>query len=139
MVAPEKYRTFAAFTAGWFNILAYILSLTSAASFNGTNIMGIVSIYYPEFQSQRYQAWLIACSTVVLSGTLATIFPKAVPRTQTFFFWGSIGGMISFAVALLAKSPVKATSESIFVTWTNVSGWTDGLAFMLAVGQSRWM
>ena len=57
---------------------------------------------------------------------------------ETFFFWTSLVGFLVNTIVLLAVSPTKQSSTTVFKTWTNAMGWDDGVAMLLAIGQSMY-
>lgn len=54
------------------------------------------------------------------------------------FFLASLIGFVFFFIAVLATSKTKQSARTVFVTFTNLSGWNDGTAFMLGVGSAMY-
>ena len=79
-----------------------------------------------------YVAFVGAC-------TLITIFlPKKIPFMETVFFIASVAGFLVFFITVLATSETKQSASVVFVDWVNLTGWDDGTAFLLGVGQAMY-
>ena len=138
-VASTKYRSAIAFVTAWFNLYAYLIVVTSGTIIPAQVVAGLIQVYHPTFLMQRWQIWMIYTALLLFSTILVTLGPSLIPKTQSAFFWASILGVLTMAITVLSVSSTKTSAEVVFASWENPSGWSDGLAFMLATGQSMWL
>lgn len=71
---------------------------------------------------------------IALSAIIVVLLPKTIPMGENVFFLASQVGFFVFFIAVLATSKVKQSPEVVFTKFNNVTGWSDGMAFMLGVG-----
>ena len=128
-----------AFVTAWFNIMAYLVIVTSGSIIPAQVIGGLIQIYHPTFAMQRWQVWTIYAALLLVSTIAVTLGPSLVPRTQSVFFWASVLGILVMSITVLAVGPTKNSAHLVFAEWDNPSGWSPGLAFMLSTGQSMWV
>ncbi|KAH7111648.1 amino acid permease-domain-containing protein [Dactylonectria estremocensis] len=121
MVSTERYRAPVAFTVGWISILGWLFTTASTTIFCSQTSLMLASLYHPSYVWTAWQVWLIY--------TLIT--------TKVFLFSSLLGLVVAF-VMVLAKSHEKQPAKVIFAEWVNVTGWPDGLAFILATGQAMY-
>ncbi len=138
-VATTKYRSAIAFVTAWFNIYAYLIVVTSGSIIPAQVVAGLIQVYHPTFSMQRWQIWVIYAAILLFSTILVTLGPWLIPKTQSAFFWASILGVLTMAITILSCSSDNTSAKVVFASWDNPSGWSDGLAFMLATGQSMWL
>jgi choline transport protein len=139
MLAPERYRASAAFITAWFNIFAYLFTLASATIFPAQVIAQLAHIYNPEYTPERWHIWLIYVAILVVSTAVVTLKSSFMPRLQSIFFYASLLAVICISVILMAKGASGERAREVMTTWSNNSGWNDGLAYMLAMGQGMWL
>ena len=138
MVAPHRHRAAIAFVTGWLSVFAWLFTTASACIFCAQVTLNIATLFHADYTPTPWQTYLVYVGFVVAC-TLITIFlPKQIPLLETVFFGASVTGFAVFLVAILASSPTKQPASAIFATWTNTTGWDDGTAFLLGVGQAMY-
>ncbi|KIL89312.1 hypothetical protein FAVG1_07706 [Fusarium avenaceum] len=138
MVSTEKYRAPVAFTIGWISILGWLFTTASTTVFCSQTSLVIASLYHPTFVWKAWQVWLVYVLITVLSGVLIVILPRWVPTAEKIFLFSSLLGLCVAFVTILATSSPKQPAKVVFGDWVNVTGWPDGLAFLLASGQAMY-
>lgn len=139
MVAPQKYKPLAGFVTAWLNIFAYLFTLASATIFPAQLIATLAQARYPGYTAERWQIWTIYVALLIIATVVVVFRSSVIPPLQTAFFWVSLLAFSTLTITLLAASPSKQSVETVVLTWTNTSGWTPGLGFMLALGQGMWL
>ncbi|KAH6691090.1 amino acid permease-domain-containing protein [Leptodontidium sp. MPI-SDFR-AT-0119] len=109
MVSPEKYRAPIAFTSGWLSCFGWLFTTASTVVFCAQS------------------------AVVYLIYALITFVPTA---GKTFLLISLVGMVVAF-VTVLATSDKKQPAN-VLSAWHNVTGWPDGLAFLLATGQAMY-
>jgi hypothetical protein len=62
---------------------------------------------------------------------------RILPLLERGAFYWSIGGFFLVCITCLACSSGEfRTGKDVFATWTNTTGWPDGMAFILGLLQS---
>ncbi|KAG7409960.1 Choline transport protein [Fusarium oxysporum f. sp. rapae] len=138
MVSTEKYRAPVAFTVGWISILGWLFTTASTTVFCSQTSLVIASLYHPTYVWKAWQVWLVYVLITILSGVLIVMLPRWVPTAERIFLFSSLLGLCVAFVTILATSSPKQPAKVIFAEWVNVTGWPDGLAFLLATGQAMY-
>lgn len=138
MVAPNRHRAVVAFATGWLSVFAWLFTTASACIFCAQVTLNIVTLFHPNYIPTQWQVYLVYVG-YVLACTLVTIFLSSqIPALETVFFVASVSGFVVFFVAVLAASKSKQSASTVFVDWNNQTGWDDGTAFLLGVGQAMY-
>ncbi|ETN43520.1 uncharacterized protein HMPREF1541_02679 [Cyphellophora europaea CBS 101466] len=138
MVSPPKYRAAVAFTAGWLSSFAWLFTTASANLFCASLCVSLATLQNPGFTPTQWQTWLIYTVFIILCTLIVIYLPRSIPKLETFFFWTSLVGFLVNTIVLLAVSPSKQTGSAVFTEWTNLTGWDNGVAMLLAIGQSMY-
>jgi choline transport protein len=139
MVSPPSYRAAAAFVTAWLNILAYLFTLSSATIYPAQLIATVAQVYNPGYVAERWHIYLIYLLIMILSGIVVIFWSSIMPKLQSFYFFVSVLAVFAISIALLAASPTKQSAQTVLLDWTNMSGWSTGMGFMLAMGQGMWL
>lgn len=98
----------------------------------------LASFYHPDYVWKAWQVWLIYTLITVISCFLIILLPRWIPTAENVFLFSSLLGLVVAFVTVLATSHQKQPAKVIFAEWVNVTGWPDGLAFLLATGQAMY-
>lgn len=138
LVSPPKYRATIAFTVGWLSCLAWLFTTASANLFCASLCLNLATLKNPDYVPTQWQTWLIYALFIIIVTAIVIYLPRWIPRLETFFFWTSLIGFLVNTIVLLAVSPSKQSSTTVFVDWTNLTGWDNGVAMLLAIGQAMY-
>jgi choline transport protein len=138
LVSPPKYRAALSFTVGWLSALAWLFTTASANLFCASLCINLATLKNPDYVPQAWQTWLMYTMFIVICSAIVIYLPRWIPRLETFFFWTSLVGFVVNTIVLLAVSPTKQSSQTVFAEWTNLTGWDNGVAMLLAIGQSMY-
>lgn len=100
--------------------------------------MNIATLFHPDYVSTQWQVYLCYVAFVGACTLITIYLPKRIPLLQTVFFVASVAGFLVFFITVLATSETKQSGSAVFVDWVNVTGWDDGTAFLLGVGQAMY-
>lgn len=130
LVAGLSYVTGFINTAGW-------VALTATGGLLGSQlIVGIIALRDPNYVAQRWQQFLI-----YIGYTLAAFFINAFGNSmlpyfnKAAFLWSVAGFAIICITVLATSSPNYASADFVFRDFINVTGWPDGLAWLLGLLQ----
>ncbi|KAK4935467.1 hypothetical protein LTR10_023483 [Elasticomyces elasticus] len=135
MVTPPRFRAAVSYTIGWVSVFAWWMLACGSCIFCAQAVAAMAAVYHPDFSATQWQIYLIYVALTILSTALITLFPKQLPRAEIACFWMSIIGFVVSTVTVLARSDHKQTGRTVFADWNNNSGWMDGVAFFIGVGQ----
>ncbi|KAL1865226.1 hypothetical protein Plec18167_009494 [Paecilomyces lecythidis] len=135
MVSTEKYRALVAYVVGWLSVLAWLFAFCSICTYTAQIILALASFYHPLYIATQWQVWIVYTGIIIICTLIACLLPRLVPLLNSLVFWVSILGFLTSVITLLAVSGAKQSGSVVFTEWINQTGWDDGLAFLLAVGQ----
>ncbi|KEF63764.1 uncharacterized protein A1O9_01742 [Exophiala aquamarina CBS 119918] len=135
MVAPPRFRAAVSYTIGWVSVFSWWMLACGSCIFCAQAVAVMAAVYHPDFAATQWQIYLIYVALTILSTALITLFPKQLPQAEIACFWLSIVGFIVSTITVLARSEHKQTGQTVFADWNNNSGWVDGVAFFIGIGQ----
>ncbi|KAH7215528.1 amino acid/polyamine transporter I [Fusarium oxysporum] len=138
MVSNERYRNPIAFAVGWISILGWLFTTASTTIFCSQTCLMIASFYHPSFVWKAWQVWLIYVLITVISCLIIVFLARFIPAAEKIFLFSSLLGLAVAFITILATSEHKQPPKLVFADWVNVTGWPDGLAFLLATGQAMY-
>jgi choline transport protein len=98
----------------------------------------LASLYHPNYVWTAWQVWLVYTLITVFSCLFIIWLPRWIPAAEKVFLFSSLLGLAVAFITVLATSQEKQSARVIFAEWVNVTGWPDGLAFLLATGQAMY-
>lgn len=134
MVSSPRTRASVAFVMGWLSVVAYCLFTASATIVCAQITAAIAGFWHEDFVATQWQVYLIYILFQALATAVVTLFPRQLPKTEIAFFFISVSGCIVFFITVLSASETKQPAKVVFTEVVNVTGWSDGVSFILAVG-----
>ncbi|KLT42444.1 amino acid transporter [Cutaneotrichosporon oleaginosum] len=136
VLAPDGWKERLSFIAGW-NGTAGWVALSAAAPVLGSGfISGLIALWNPEFAMQPWQFFLLFLAIALLAFVLNVFGVRALPAIDRFAGTWSIVGFVVASIVCLACADTFQKPKAVFATFTNVTGWPDGMAFILGLLQS---
>ncbi|KAJ5387185.1 hypothetical protein N7509_009726 [Penicillium cosmopolitanum] len=131
ILSPKKYSRVLSYCCGAVNIFSWI-SISAGVTILPAQFIISMAIYNnPEYESKTWHYFLIYQATNIIV-LLYNIF--AIRRTSWIHDIGFILSLSSFSVILvtcLARTPEISSTEFVWTTFINQSGWkSDGIAFL---------
>lgn len=126
------------YSNGWISILGWWLGSGSVANFVSSMILEIVSVWYPDYEYQHWQQYLIYVGLIWLAVAINVLLSGWIPMFNKLLFCVAVATLSATTVTLYVVSRnTHASAEFIFADTTNRTGWrSDGFAFMLAVANA---
>ncbi|KAJ5217987.1 uncharacterized protein N7498_000086 [Penicillium cinerascens] len=137
-VASKDWRTFASYMNGWLSILGWWLASGAACNFIASLILSIVILWYPDYEIQNWQQWLVYIGLVWFAVALNVFGSQLLPLYNRFNFIISCVTLTATTITLFVCSRHNnAPPKWTFGDATNSTGWqSDGLAFLLAISNA---
>jgi choline transport protein len=98
----------------------------------------LASLYHPNYTWTQWQVWLLYTLITIISCALIVSFPRWIPTAEKVFMYSSLLGFLVAFITVLATSQDKQPARIVFTDWVNVTGWPNGLSFLLATGQAMY-
>ncbi|KAK0382929.1 hypothetical protein NLU13_8845 [Sarocladium strictum] len=138
MVARDDYKAFSSYLNGWMSILGWWMGSSSVSNFVAGMILEVVSAWYPDFEYQPWQQWLIFVALIWIAVAINIFLSRYIPLFNKMMFVLAVITMTTTMVILFVLARDNhASASTIFTDATNGTGWSsDGFAFMLAVGNA---
>lgn len=96
-----------------------------------------MALSHPEFAVQRWQTFLMYCGWTLIAFVLNMFCVKILPMLERgALAWSLVGFAIIVVTVLACASGDYQPPKAVFATWTNETGWPDGMAFLLGLLQS---
>ncbi|KAF4555697.1 Amino acid permease-like protein 15 [Elsinoe fawcettii] len=136
-VTAGSYGRPVGFFAGWLNFFAWIFGLASSLQIIGLQITSAYALYHPEYVAERSHVIAVYIITTWLLCGGVIVANRILPHVETL---GGILCMSGFFVTVLVCAILPgstggghASAIAIWKTWSNGTGWSDGLAFCLGM------
>lgn len=138
MVSGPRYRALAAYIIGWLSVLSWLFASCSLFIYTAKFFLSLATFYNPGYTATQWQEWLIYVALIIICTLMLCLLPQLVYLWNSLIFWVSVLGFLISVIALLAASDIKQSSSVVFLEWVNQTGWDNGVAFLLAVGQGMY-
>ncbi|WOO84842.1 Choline transport protein [Vanrija pseudolonga] len=137
MIAPKSLKTPLSYLVAWSACAGWVTLTATASAFCGTFVTTIVALWHPDFEMKNYQTFLIYILFPIAAFCLNTFGVKILPAVErSGFYWGISGIVVVSIVCLATASPNFRPAKEVFTEFTNVTGWPDGMAFLIGLLQS---
>lgn len=138
-LAPEQQRRFLSYITAILTWASVICTATSAAQALSSLTFELVFLARPDFGYQRWMGFLCMEAYQMLAA-LTTIHETFLPKIQKGFLGLSIATTLAIFIALLAPHSEKQTAAAVFGGdgYFNLSGWPDGVAFLVGMSGVNW-
>ncbi|KAF2010479.1 amino acid transporter [Aaosphaeria arxii CBS 175.79] len=136
-LAPAGSRRAMSYTTAMISWLAAVVTGSSACLSVPVGIISIISLLDPTFVPKRWMAFIGYQLLNLLTLFLAT-FEHALPNISKILLLFSCLTIATIFVTLFAMSDVHPTAKDFFTTVTNVSGWNNGVAFIIGMNGANW-
>ncbi|KAI8164654.1 Swainsonine transporter [Colletotrichum sp. SAR 10_70] len=136
-LAPPKYKRFLSYITAVISWLAAVATGSSACLSVPVGICGIITLLDPTFEYKRWMGFLgfQLLNIVTLFGAS---FEQALPKISKIMLLFSCTTIVVIFITLFAMSKEHASAQDFFVTQINVSGWQNGIAFIIGMNGANW-
>ncbi|KAH6628988.1 amino acid/polyamine transporter I [Boeremia exigua] len=136
-LAPENSRRFLSYLTAIISWASAVCISAACALASSNTLFSMVSFTYPEIEAKP---WRIFVMFQVLNAFAfgANCFEALLPiLAQLFMLLTAVIAGIIF-VALFAAGSPTVTPHEFFLDYRNVSGWPDGVAFLIGINGLNW-
>ncbi|TLS26372.1 hypothetical protein PpBr36_04918 [Pyricularia pennisetigena] len=130
-VAPARFRVFLSFLTGWFTSCGWIFTTASTNLIYAQTLMSLIALYRPEMEIQTWQTFVVYQGLNVITAGVVLFGNRIIPGLNRFsLFYLQIGWLVVL-VTVVACAPTHQSSEFVFRTWINNTGWDSApIAFI---------
>ncbi|KAF6826652.1 hypothetical protein CMUS01_09338 [Colletotrichum musicola] len=136
-LAPPESRRFLSYVTAVVSWLAAVATGSSACLSVPVGVCGIISLLDPDFVYKRWMGF-VGFQLLNLATLLGASFEGALPRISKVMLLFSCVTVFTVFVTLFAMSREHASARDFFVARVNVSGWADGIAFIIGMNGANW-
>lgn len=138
-LASEKYRRFASYMTAIISWAGVVSIGASACSGVAINLFQLVSIQYSDFEYQQWMGFLVFLLANWTAASMV-LYERIIPALSNFFLFVSVAIILAIFVCLLAPDTGKAPASLVFggEGYFNISGWPDGIAFLIGISGVNW-
>lgn len=138
-LAPEHSRRFLSYMTAIISWASVICICASGAAGPTNIIFAMVELTRPDFVYRQWMGFLcFLCIT--WSASAMVVYERALPTISRFMLYWSIATMLAVVICLLAPNKPKQSAAVVFGVgeYYNLSGWPDGMAFLVGLGGINW-
>lgn len=120
------------------SVLGWWLASGSVANFVASMILDITGAWYPTYERQGWQAYLVFVALIWIAVSANIFMSRWIPLFNKMMFVLAVIAMTTTMIVLFVMARDHHSSAStIFTDHTNRTGWSsDGFSFMLAIGNA---
>ncbi|GKZ32101.1 hypothetical protein AbraIFM66950_001240 [Aspergillus brasiliensis] len=138
IIAPERFKRFAAYIVGMINVIAWWINTASGTIYTAISAFGICRFLVPGFVGAQWQVYL--CYLLVIILTLLPIFiipqHRVDKMTQGSMFLSILGFLLVMIVCLVMGK--GSYHPSSLVEYQPRSGWGPGPGWLLGIGNGEY-
>lgn len=138
-LSPERHRRFLSYMTAILTWASIICTTTSVAQALSAITFELVYLTHPDFVYHRWMGFLLMQAYQIL-GALITIWERFLPKLQKGFLLFSMITTGAIFICLLAPNTPKQSAAAVFGAdeYFNLSGWPDGVAFLVGMSGVNW-
>lgn len=132
-------RRAGAFFTGWLTVIYIMAAMVSCNIFVASSVLDLVALWNTTFSGTTWQTYLVHVLLCVVAFCVTARFPGTIGRVGIGVFWMSLVGFVASMATLLAVQRDNTQSaETVFRTYENTSGWSDGWAMVIGITACLW-
>jgi hypothetical protein len=132
VIAPTRWKPLLSWTTGWVSTFGWTALAASGGLLGSHLITGVIALEHPDFVAQRWQQFLIYMGYNMCGFLINTFLNSHLRHMGKFALIWSIAGFAIICITILAcAAPNFNSGHDVFRTLINLSGWPDGVAWIL--------
>ena len=136
IVAPPRLKRICSWITGWINMGGWIALAASGGLLSSELIVGLIALFHPGYNPQRWHQFLIYIAYNVLGFVVNAVATSLLPYTNQASLVWSLTGFAVISITLLSTHKVDfARARWVFGNVLNQTGWPDGIAWLLGLLQ----
>lgn len=139
ILAPERHRRFLSYMTAIISWASVICIGASGAAGATSITFALVSLTRPDFVYQRWMGFL-TFQGYTWTAAVMVVCERALPAMSQTFMYFSIVTMTAIFICLFASGKEKQSAAVVFGAdgYFNLSGWPDGMAFLVGISGINW-
>ncbi|KAK7425609.1 hypothetical protein QQZ08_007932 [Neonectria magnoliae] len=131
--APPNSEAQQSYACGYLSWFSWIALTAAGAGGLGNYVVALIKWKNPEYAVQKYQVFLIYQFGNIWNFIINAYCSSALPKVYKAGFVFSITSCVTIFIAVLAAQKKKNTSSFVWTDVNNITGWADGLQFIIAL------
>ena len=138
-LAPERNRRFLSYMTAIISWASVICIGASGASGATNTTFALVSLARPEFEYKQWMGFL-TFQGYTWTAAIMVVCERVLPTMSKTFMYLSVVTMATIVICLLAPDREKQSAAVVFGAdgYFNLSGWPDGVAFLVGISGINW-
>jgi choline transport protein len=136
-LAPASSRRFLSYFTAMISWLAAVVTGASACLSVPVGVFSVISLLDSTFVPRKWMVFVGYQILNIITLFLAS-FEHALPKISTLLLLFSCLAMVTVFITLFAMSDTHPSAKDFFATVTNVTGWSNGVAFILGMNGANW-
>jgi choline transport protein len=136
-LAPAQYRRFLSYLTAMISWLGAVSTGASACLSVATGVCAIITVLDPTFVYKRWMGF-VGYQLLNILTVLAACFEHALPKIANILLLFGCLTITTVFITLFSMSDTHMSAENFFVNIVNVSGWPDGIAFLIGCNGANW-
>ncbi|KAI7281358.1 amino acid permease [Hortaea werneckii] len=124
-IAPRRVMGFLSFMTGYFTVFGWIFTTASTNLIYAQTLMALVALYHPGMTIQTWQTSVAYESLNMITALVVLYGNKLIPSLNRFSLFYLQIGYFTVMVSVAAFAPKHQSSEYVFRTWINTTGWEN--------------
>lgn len=142
VLAPRRWKALVSWTIGWSNWLGQITWAPSINYSLANLILALAQMKNPDFEPEKYQAYLISVLLMFIHGIMGSVPTKYVARINSLgSILNSLVILIGFIMLLAGNKRSDPKWNSNYQVWqefSNQTDWPDGIALLMSFLAAIW-
>ncbi|KAI7157332.1 amino acid permease [Hortaea werneckii] len=124
-IAPRRVMGFLSFMTGYFTVFGWIFTTASTNLIYAQTLMALVALYHPGMTIQTWQTFVAYEGLNMITALVVLYGNKLIPSLNRFSLFYLQIGYFTVMVTVAACAPKHQSSEFVFRTWINTTGWEN--------------
>ncbi|KAI6853183.1 amino acid permease [Hortaea werneckii] len=124
-IAPRRVMGFLGFMTGYFTVFGWIFTTASTNLIYAQTLMALVALYHPGMTIQAWQTFVAYEGLNMITALVVLYGNKLIPSLNRFSLFYLQIGYFTVMVTVAACAPKHQSSEFVFRTWINTTGWEN--------------
>ncbi|KAI7025816.1 amino acid permease [Hortaea werneckii] len=124
-IAPRRVMGFLSFMTGYFTVFGWIFTTASTNLIYAQTLMALVALYHPGMTIQTWQTFVAYEGLNMIIALVVLYGNKLIPSLNRFSLFYLQIGYFTVMVTVAACAPKHQSSEFVFRTWINTTGWEN--------------
>jgi choline transport protein len=120
---------------GWVSVIGWQAGCASGTFLGGTIIQGLLVLNHPSYEYQRWHGTLLLYAVLLVTVFVNTVAVRILPALEGVVLILHVLGFLAILIPLVHLAPISS-AESVFATWSNFSGYPDGLSWFVGLTTS---